>query len=158
MSEYTCHLFKPKAYEVLHHIHQILEIPHRCQELLSADKTPTLSLVLPMYEMLVFLWKQLVHVLPKLSHYINLGIAKIMEYVSKGHQSRIYALSMGALSMIVASPSCSPAGSSVINPKTNFKWLYDHWSSSECSEAKKWVQEAVCLCGHDCTSFLTDHE
>lgn len=94
MSEFTHHLFKPKAYEVLHHIHQMLEIPHRCQELLSAEKTPTLSLVLPTYEMLVVLWGQLSHAIPELSHYIRLGIGKIMEYMSKGRRSRIYALAM----------------------------------------------------------------
>ena len=97
MSEFTHHLFKPKAYEVLHYIHQILEIPHQCQELLSADKTPTLSLVLPTYEMLVVLWGQLALALPELSHYINLSIAKIMEYVSKGRRSRIYALAISVL-------------------------------------------------------------
>ena len=51
--------------------------------------------------MLVLLWKQLAQVLPELAHYINLGIAKIMEYVSKGRRSRIYALAMGTLSVIV---------------------------------------------------------
>jgi hypothetical protein len=87
-------LFKPKEYEVLHHIHQILEIPHRCQELLAAEKTPTLALALPTYETLVVLWTHLAAVIPELSHYIRLGIAKIMEYVSKGRRSRIYALAM----------------------------------------------------------------
>jgi hypothetical protein len=97
MSEHTHHLFKPREYEVLHHIHQILEIPHHCQELLSAEKTPTLSQALPTYETLVVLWGQLAEVLPELSHYIKLGIAKIMEYVSKGRRSRIYALAMSKL-------------------------------------------------------------
>jgi hypothetical protein len=99
-SEFTHYLFKPKSYEVLHHIHQILEIPHRFQEILSAEKTPTLSLVLPMYETLVLLWKELAKTIPELSYYINLGITKIMEYVSKGRQSRIYALAMSELFVI----------------------------------------------------------
>lgn len=94
LSEHTHRLFKPKEWEVLHHIHQILEIPHHCQELLAAEKTPTLSMVLPTYETLVLLWQELAKAIPELSHYIGLGVAKIMEYVSKGHQSRIYALAM----------------------------------------------------------------
>jgi hypothetical protein len=85
-------MFKPKAYEVLNHIYQILEIPHKCQEPLAAEKTLTLSLALPTYKTLVELWKELAIVIPELSHYIGLGIAKIMEYVSKGRRSRIYAL------------------------------------------------------------------
>jgi len=72
----------------------MLEIPHKCQELLTAEKTPTLALALPMYEALVIMWKRLAKVIPELSHYIGLGIAKVMEYVSKGRQSRIYALAM----------------------------------------------------------------
>jgi hypothetical protein len=88
------HLFRPTEYEVLGHIHQILEIPHKCQELLAAERMPPLALALPIYEALVVAWKELARALPELSHYIGLGIAKIMEYVSKGRQSRIYALAM----------------------------------------------------------------
>ena len=72
----------------------MLEIPHKCQELLTAEKTPTLALALPTYKALVIMWKQLAKVIPELSHYIGLGIAKVMEYISKGQQSRIYALAM----------------------------------------------------------------
>lgn len=94
LAEHIHELFKEKEYEVLHHIHQILEIPHRCQELLSAEKTPTLALAIPTYERLVMLWNGLINVIPELSHYVKLGVAKIMEYVSKGRRSRIYALAM----------------------------------------------------------------
>ena len=94
MSEHISHLFKATEYEVLHHIHQILEVPLRCQELLAAEKTPTLALALPTYEALVAMWNELAKAMPELSHYIGVGIAKIMEYVSRGRQSRIYALAM----------------------------------------------------------------
>ena len=69
-------------------------MPHECQKFLSAEKTPTLSLALPVYETLVLLWKKLAKAIPELSHYIDLGVAKIMEYVSRGRRSRIYALAM----------------------------------------------------------------
>ena len=88
MADHTHHLFTSKQYEVLGHIHQILEIPHKCQELLAAEKTPTLSKALPTYEKLVELWKALALAIPELSHYIGLGVAKIMEYVSKGQIGR----------------------------------------------------------------------
>jgi hypothetical protein len=87
------HLFKPTEYDVLGHIHRILEIPHKCQELLAVEKMPTLALALPTYEALVVLWKELAEAIPELSHYIGLGIAKITEYVLRG-RSRIYALAM----------------------------------------------------------------
>jgi hypothetical protein len=105
MSEHTSQLFRQKEYEVLHHIHQILEVPHKCQELLSAEKTPTLSLVLPSYEALVLMWKKLAKEIPELSHYIGLGVAKIMEYVSKGRRSRIYALAMSMTNSSITLPS-----------------------------------------------------
>ena len=83
-----------KQYEVLGHIHQILEIPHWAQELLAAEKTPTLAMALPVYKKLVELWKSLALSIPEMSHYIGLGVAKIMEYVSKGRRNKIYALAM----------------------------------------------------------------
>ncbi|KAF8505584.1 hypothetical protein F5888DRAFT_1604559, partial [Russula emetica] len=119
--------FRQKEYEVLHHIHQILRIPHKCQELLSAEKTPSLSLALPAYEALVLLWKELAKKIPELSYYINLGVAKIMEYVSKGRRSRIYALAM------------------IINPRSKFKWIEEHWSESEAADAEKWMEDAVSI-------------
>jgi hypothetical protein len=97
MAEHTHHLFTSKQYKVLGHIHQILEIPHRCQELLTAEKTPTLSMALPTYEKLVELWKSLALAIPEMSHYIGLAVVKIMEYVSKGRRSKIYALAMSGL-------------------------------------------------------------
>ena len=101
MSDHISQLFRPKEYEALHHIHQILEIPHKCQELLATEKTPTLSLALPTYEALVSMWKELAKEIPELSHYIGLGISKIMEYVSKGRRSRIYALAMSTMNSLV---------------------------------------------------------
>ena len=77
---------------------------HICQELLAAEKTPTPSLALPAYEGLVLIWKELAKLFPELSHYIRLGIAKIMEYVSKGRRSCIYALAMSMAKLVGCSP------------------------------------------------------
>jgi hypothetical protein len=123
MSDHTSQLFRQKEYEVLNHIHQILEIPHKCQELLAAEKTPTLSLALPAYEALVLMWKGLMEEIPELSHYITLGIAKIMEYVSKGRRSRIYALAMSTASLLANLLSTDHFLQAVINPRTKFKWI-----------------------------------
>jgi hypothetical protein len=93
-SSLTHHLFDGDQWQVLHHINHILEIPHLAQELLSAKKTPTLSMALPAYELLMVSWTELKAAIPELAHYIDLGISKIKEYVSKGRRSRVYALAM----------------------------------------------------------------
>jgi len=31
----------------------------------------------------------------------------------------------------------------VINPKTKFKWIEEHWSPSELADAEQWMEEAV---------------
>ncbi|KAH9160556.1 hypothetical protein EDB89DRAFT_1862690, partial [Lactarius sanguifluus] len=125
MAEHTHRLFTSKQYEVLGHIHQILQIPHWAQELLAAEKTPTLAMALPVYEKLVELWKSLALAIPEMSHYIGLGVAKIMEYVSKGRRNKIYALAM------------------ILNPRTKFQWMEQQWELKECVAAEIWLEEAV---------------
>ncbi len=97
LAEHTHQLFKEKEFQVLIDIHHILQVPHMCQELLSAEKCPTLSLTLPIYERLVVHWTALMEAILELAHYIRLGIRKIMEYVAMGHQTRVYALAMSEL-------------------------------------------------------------
>jgi len=143
MSEHTSQLFRQKEYEVLHHIRLILELPHKCQELLSAEKTPTLSFALFTYEGLVLLWKDLAQDIPELSHYIDLGIAKIMEYVSKGRQSHVYALALSTTTSSVTFISTNCLLEKVINPKLKFKWIEEHWSASEVADVEKWMEDAV---------------
>ncbi|KAH9160548.1 ribonuclease H-like domain-containing protein, partial [Lactarius sanguifluus] len=127
MAEHTHRLFTSKQYEVLGHIHQILQIPHWAQELLAAEKTPTLAMALPVYEKLVELWKSLALAIPEMSHYIGLGVAKIMEYVSKGRRNKIYALAM------------------ILNPRTKFQWMEQQWELKECVAAEIWLEEAMLL-------------
>lgn len=31
----------------------------------------------------------------------------------------------------------------VINPKTKFKWIEEHWSPNELADAEQWMEEAV---------------
>ncbi|KAJ6552172.1 hypothetical protein B0H10DRAFT_1262256 [Mycena sp. CBHHK59/15] len=86
--------FDPLQYQVLHDIQSILAVPHAAQELLSAEKTPTLSVALPAFEMLLESWLSLQATLPMLAHYIGVGIVKIQEYINKGRKTRAYALAM----------------------------------------------------------------
>jgi hypothetical protein len=103
-------------------------------------------MALSAYETLVLLWEQLTKSIPELSHYINLGIGKIMEYMAKGCKSRIYALAMSkssrarCLLLFIINVFAL-----VLNPTTKMKWIEEHWSASECADARKWMEEAVSL-------------
>lgn len=68
---------------------------HAVQELVSAEKTPTLSIVLPMYEKLITLLQSLKLCLPKLSHAISASISKLTEYLQLSQCMRVYALAIG---------------------------------------------------------------
>ncbi|KAJ8581993.1 hypothetical protein M405DRAFT_776899, partial [Rhizopogon salebrosus TDB-379] len=69
-----------KDTEVLRDIHQIIEVPHTAQELLSSERTPTLSMALPAYELLTSKWTQLQSTIWELSHYIGVGLDKLKQY------------------------------------------------------------------------------
>ncbi|EJF59222.1 hypothetical protein DICSQDRAFT_65365 [Dichomitus squalens LYAD-421 SS1] len=112
---------------VLADIYQVLEVAHQAQQLVSSERTPTLALVLPAYELLVDSWKQLRIQLPPLAHLITLGVEKIEEYMMKSRMSRMYSLAM------------------IVNPMFKLSWIQQHWSDQEAKAARSWALEAVCL-------------
>ncbi|KAF8950977.1 hypothetical protein BDZ97DRAFT_1623554, partial [Flammula alnicola] len=79
---------------VLYDIHQVLQVAHLAQELLSAERTPTLSMALPVFETLISKWQELGSTIPELKHFIDLGVSKLEEYLEKTRKTRMYALSM----------------------------------------------------------------
>ncbi|KAF8955646.1 hypothetical protein BDZ97DRAFT_1601166, partial [Flammula alnicola] len=87
-------LLSPLQRGILQDIHQVLQVAHFAQELLSAERTPTLSMALPVFETLIFKWKALSSTIPELKHFIDLGISKLVEYVGKARKTRLYSLSM----------------------------------------------------------------
>ncbi|KAF8836611.1 hypothetical protein BDN67DRAFT_1014552 [Paxillus ammoniavirescens] len=72
---------------VLADIHQALEIPHVAQQTFSFEQTPTLSMAILLYEELNKEWKDLMNVIPELSHFIRVATAKIDEYVMEGRKT-----------------------------------------------------------------------
>jgi len=84
-----------KQLEVLADIRVWLSYFHTVQEIVSAEKTPTLSIVLPLYEQLIKLLDDLKLDLPKLEHAIAASIMKLKEYVVKSRKAKIYVLAMG---------------------------------------------------------------
>lgn len=90
----THHALHEIELEVLGDICKFLEIPHSIQELLSAEKTPTLSWVLPEYENMLCMLRDFREAYPQLRRTVSTSIAKIEEYVAKSRKTRIYALAM----------------------------------------------------------------
>ncbi|KAJ6506004.1 hypothetical protein DFH09DRAFT_943442, partial [Mycena vulgaris] len=81
--------------QVLRDVRQFLQVPHVVQELVSAEKTPTLCIVLPLYERLILMLRDLERQLPKLGHAISAAIRKLEEYLALSRRAPIYALAMG---------------------------------------------------------------
>ncbi|KAF9463606.1 ribonuclease H-like domain-containing protein, partial [Collybia nuda] len=119
------HLFSTQQLNILRDIHQVLELPHMAQELLSAERTPTLSLSLPLYEILIEQWQLLRPAIPELALYIDIGIQKLEDYVGEARKTRIYAHAM------------------VLNPCMKFDWMEKHWGKDETQEAREWIKESV---------------
>lgn len=95
------HLLHPDEKSVLSHIYEILNVPRRAQQVVSHENTPTVSIAMPAYALLVDAWKALRLDLKELQHYIDLGISKIEEYVFKSRKSWIYALAMSKCCVIL---------------------------------------------------------
>ncbi|KAF8058973.1 hypothetical protein FPV67DRAFT_1391539, partial [Lyophyllum atratum] len=79
---------------VLYDIRQFLYVFHTIQEVVSADKTPTLSVVLPLYEKLITMLRDLKRVTPNLGHVISASEEKLEEYLAKSRKTRVYILAM----------------------------------------------------------------
>lgn len=92
LSDYA---FTEAQITVLEDIRLFLQVFHYVQELVSAEKTPTLSLVLPLYEILVTMLKDLVLKKPKLAHAVKESIAKLEEYLNISRGTKMYSLAMG---------------------------------------------------------------
>ena len=80
---------------VIKHIREVVEIPHLAQELLSTDRTPTLAFSLPIYDKIITQWEFKSEQYPLLSAPIQMGIAKLKEYIAKTQESQIYAFAIG---------------------------------------------------------------
>ncbi|KAJ3752490.1 hypothetical protein EV360DRAFT_55111, partial [Lentinula raphanica] len=90
-------LFTSVELQVLNDIRDFLYTFHSIQELASAEKTPTLSIVLPLYEGLIEILGLLKFSLPNLSHVIEISLEKLHEYIGKARLTHIYGLAMGML-------------------------------------------------------------
>jgi hypothetical protein len=88
------HLLSVDVFIVLWDIIDVLEVPHLAQELVSAERTPTLSIALPAYEKICSTWEYLKEQKLFLVPYITTGIDKITEYVFKSRSNPAYGIAM----------------------------------------------------------------
>lgn len=85
---------------LLQDIREFLQAPHLVQEILSAQKTPTLSMALPGYEKLLVLLRLLKRKLWRIAHGIDASITKIEEYLQKArHENDVYVIAIGTPSL-----------------------------------------------------------
>lgn len=115
-----------KQYEILQDLSAVLSVLHHAQQLLSAERTPTIALALPVYEAIIQALRRLRSVFPELEHAITPGISKIEDYVEKTRDVPVYALAMA------------------INPALKFEWMRKHWSALERERAVIAVKDRVC--------------
>jgi hypothetical protein len=83
--------------DVLADIRLFLLFPHKVQELVSGEKTPTLSFVLPAYEDLLVALKRehTTGQLIRISHAVNTAVSKLETYLNTARKNPIYAIAMG---------------------------------------------------------------
>ncbi|KAG8735336.1 hypothetical protein FRC10_010696 [Ceratobasidium sp. 414] len=103
----------------------ILSVLNNAQELLSAERTPTLSLALPVYETLIHTLADLRATFPELSCAITRGIEKLELYVNKTRYIPVYALAM------------------VVNPCFKFEWIDNEWESLAREQAYTTVRDQM---------------
>lgn len=76
-------------------IRRILYVFHCVQEIVSAEKTPTLCVVLPLYERLITMLTELGKVMPHLAFAIEAGVVKLREYLNYSDNTKMYTLALG---------------------------------------------------------------
>ncbi|CAE6344915.1 unnamed protein product [Rhizoctonia solani] len=120
-------IISDKQYEVLQDICSILSVLHHAQELLSAEKTPTLALALPVYEALIDALDNCISEskFPELSYAIKCAIHKLEAYVAKARNLPVYTLAM------------------VINPALKFTWIDQHKGPVKGQEARVTAKNAM---------------
>ncbi|KAJ6614513.1 ribonuclease H-like domain-containing protein, partial [Mycena sp. CBHHK59/15] len=123
--EISWHRLSPMTLQVLGDIRRFLQVLHLVQEIVSAEKTPTLSYVLPLYEQLIIILKDLAKELPKLSLGINATIRKLEEYFHMSRRTKLYGLAM------------------VLNPTIKLQWLRENWSSEDADAMAATASETV---------------
>jgi len=76
----------------------IKQVPDAFQQMLSAEKTPTLSRALPAFQALISKWTKQRTEMPEMAHVIDEGIEKLEVYRNRVSLSNPYTLALRKLS------------------------------------------------------------
>jgi hypothetical protein len=130
---------------VLADVQMLLLLFHSVQELVSSERTPTLSVALPAYE---YCLQSLCEVLekdrfPHLNHAIQQAIEKIDIYVKLARKNRIYGMAMCALGLLDLHMPVLTLSLLVINPSCKKSWMAQHWPDAEVDACMKAIRESV---------------
>lgn len=92
---------RPAELSVIDDIRHFLLYPHKVQELVSGEKTPTLSVVLPAYEELLSALRSASTSgrLTRLRRCTDVAIEKLETYLQKARRNPVYVLAMGAIGL-----------------------------------------------------------
>lgn len=85
---------------VLTDIREFLSYCHTVQELVSAEHTPTLSIVIPLYEQLISKLRTAAEDLPKLHNIITASVNKLEEYLVYSRKAKVYNLAIGKVLLL----------------------------------------------------------
>jgi hypothetical protein len=88
------HQLSAKQYEVLNDIRTFLRIPHQAQQVLSAEKTPTLCFALPLYERMIEVFKNVERGRPKIAHAVRSARQYLENYLALSRKTRAYSLAI----------------------------------------------------------------
>ena len=89
---------------ILKDIRFFLYVFHVVQEIASAEKPPTLTLVLPLFETLRANLDNLEKTLPNLSHVIQASKAKLQDYIDTVRRNPVYSIATCRCFMISLPP------------------------------------------------------
>ncbi|KZV73488.1 hypothetical protein PENSPDRAFT_602738 [Peniophora sp. CONT] len=112
---------------VLDDIRHFLLYPHKVQELVSGEKTPTLSVVLPAYEELLSALRSASTSgrLIRLQKAVNVSIEKLETYLHKARRNPVYVLAMA------------------LNPMYKLEWMRNNWSAEDYQAARTTLRDAL---------------
>ena len=118
-------------------------MPHRAQEALSYERTPTLSYSLPFFHAVVEEWKHLKGVYPLLSPYIEIGIRKVEEYINKSKHSQTYLLAVCQSPFLFYTAHIFTPWLLVLNPCLKMNWIQENCSVDGIQKTKRVALDAV---------------
>ncbi|KIK14997.1 hypothetical protein PISMIDRAFT_72855, partial [Pisolithus microcarpus 441] len=104
-------------WSVLQDYENILKVPHKVQQRMSAEARPTLSCAVPSFELFMTAWEKMQQENRRLVPFIEVGLIKARRYYNRMDNTKVYIISM------------------FVDPFLRFHWIKMHW-------AQDWVVRA----------------